>query len=44
MELDDPRERELALDRLRWTLLDELAGRRAALAGAWRSAPETLAP
>ena len=25
MELDDPRERELALDRLRWTLLDELA-------------------
>jgi flagellar FliJ protein len=25
-------------------LLDELAGRRAALAGAWRSAPETLAP
>ena len=25
MELDDPRERELTLDRLRWTLLDELA-------------------
>jgi hypothetical protein len=25
MESDDPRERELALDRLRWTLLDELA-------------------
>jgi hypothetical protein len=25
MELDDPRDRELALDRLRWTLLDELA-------------------
>ena len=25
MELDDPLERELALDRLRWTLLDELA-------------------
>ena len=25
MELEDPRERELALDRLRWTLLDELA-------------------
>jgi hypothetical protein len=25
MELDDPRERELLLDRLRWTLLDELA-------------------
>jgi hypothetical protein len=25
IELDDPRERELLLDRLRWTLLDELA-------------------
>ncbi len=25
MDLEDPRERELALDRLRWTLLDELA-------------------
>jgi hypothetical protein len=25
MELDDPRERELLLDRLRWTLLDEVA-------------------
>ena len=25
LELDDPRERELLLDRLRWTLLDELA-------------------
>jgi hypothetical protein len=25
MELEDPRERELALDRLRWKLLDELA-------------------
>ncbi len=25
MELEDPRERELVLDRLRWTLLDELA-------------------
>jgi hypothetical protein len=25
MELDDPRERQLMLDRLRWTLLDELA-------------------
>ena len=25
MELDDPQERELTLDRLRWTLLDELA-------------------
>ncbi len=25
MELDDPLERELVLDRLRWTLLDELA-------------------
>jgi len=25
MELDDPRERELLLDRLRWALLDELA-------------------
>jgi hypothetical protein len=25
MELDDPLDRELALDRLRWTLLDELA-------------------
>jgi hypothetical protein len=25
MELDDPRDRELTLDRLRWALLDELA-------------------
>jgi hypothetical protein len=29
MEMDDPRERELALDRLRWTMLNELAVSRA---------------
>jgi Protein of unknown function (DUF2764) len=27
MELEDPHARELLLDRLRWTLLDELAAR-----------------